>query len=191
MPDEPKQEFTEKDLAELFEKAGKLGAVLALLHFDSYGKDKENVRASLVELVSRINAEKGVIYCRGEVEEVLETEDEAGKSYTTYTEIKVMFSNFDIAIGTCLKYGPLAVEIIEPNELRMNQEQMQNTLLNASSISQQFTNYFMSKLLKKEDLEEFQKNLEKRVEHGKELMKKRDGDASAQAPPANATGKES
>ncbi|HLC47564.1 MAG TPA: hypothetical protein VJI13_00685 [Candidatus Norongarragalinales archaeon] len=170
MPEEQKKDFSEKDLEELFEKAGRMGAILALLHFDSYGRDKENVRASLVDLVSRINAEKGVIYCKGEIEEVLETEDEHGRGFSTYTEVKVLFSNFDIAVGTCLKYGPLTIEILEPNELKMNREQMQNTLLNASSISQQFTNYFMTKLLKKEDLEEFQSNLKKRVERGKELM---------------------
>lgn len=166
-----KKDYTERDLQELFEKAGKMGAILALFHFDSYGRDKEAVRASLVELVSRINAEKGVIYCKGEIEEVLETEDEKGKGFSTFTEVKLLFSGFDVAIGTCLKYGPLTVEIIEPKELRLNQEQMQNTLLNASSISQQFTNYFMTKLLKKEDMEEFQANLQKRIDRGKELMK--------------------
>ncbi|MEK6953537.1 MAG: hypothetical protein AABX01_00900 [Candidatus Micrarchaeota archaeon] len=170
MAEVKKDDYTEKEIAQLFEKAGRMGAILALLHFDSYGKDKENVRASLVDLVSRINAEKGVIYCRGEIEEVIETEGEKDKGFTTYTEVKVLFSSFDIAIGTCLKFGPIAIEVIEPNELRMNQEMMQNTLLNASSISQQFTNYFMTKLLKKEDLEEFQANLQKRVDKGKELM---------------------
>ncbi len=169
---EQKKEFTEKELEALFEKAGKYGAILALLHFDSFGREKETVRASLVELVGRINNEKGVMYCRAEIEEVLETTDEKGKGYSTYTEVKALFSNFDIAIGVCLKYGPVAIEVLQPKELKLNQEQMQNALLNASSVAQHFTNYFMTKLLKKEDFEEFQSNLKKRIEHGKALLRK-------------------
>ncbi len=166
------KKYTEKDIEQLFQRAGKMGAILALLHFDSYGKDKAAVRASLVELVNRINSERGVIYCRGEVEEVLETDDDRGKGFSTYTEVKALFSSFDVAIGVCLKYGPLSVEVLEPKDMRFTAEQMQNTLLNASSVSQQFTNYFMTKLLKREDLEEFQANLKKRVERGKEIMQK-------------------
>ncbi|MFH1257603.1 MAG: hypothetical protein ABIG96_02670 [Candidatus Micrarchaeota archaeon] len=181
MPEE-KKEYTEKELDGLFEKAGKYGAILALIHFDSYGRDKEVVKASLVDLISRINAEKGVAYCRGEIEEVLETEDEKGKAYSTYTEVKVLCSNFDIAIGLALRYGPVAIEVLYPKELKLNTEQMQNTLLSASSISQQFTNYFMSKLLKPDEFADYQENLKKRVEHGKQLM---DGAEKKDEKPAN------
>lgn len=167
---EEKRKFTEKELEELFEKAGKHGAILALLHFDSFGKEKEDVSASLVELISRINAEKGVLYCRGEIEEVLETETDKGKSYSTFTEVKVLFSSLDIAISICLRYGPITIEILEPKELKLNSEALQGTLLNASSVGQQFSSFFMNKLLKDGDLEEFQENLKKRVEHGKKLL---------------------
>ncbi|MFH0971576.1 MAG: hypothetical protein V1835_03330 [Candidatus Micrarchaeota archaeon] len=169
MPEEKKQ-YTEKDLDALFEKASKIGAVLTLLHFDSFAREKEVVAAALVELISRINAEKGVLYCRGEIEEVLETEDEKGKGYSTYTEVKVLFSGLDVAVGICMKYGPVVVEVLQPREMKLNQEQLQNVMLNASSVSQHFTTYFMSKLLKKEDFDDFQKSLKSRVKHGRNMI---------------------
>lgn len=165
------KDYTEKEIEELFERAGKMGAILMLMHFDSYGKEKETVRAALVDLIGRISAEKGIIYCKGVVEDVLETDDEHGKSFSTYAEVKICAGSFDIAVGLALKFGPVTIEVLEPKELKMNVEQMQNALLNASSISQQYTNYFMTKLLKKEDLAQFQENLKKRVDKGLELMK--------------------
>jgi hypothetical protein len=170
MADE-KKKYSEKELDELFEKAGKQGALLCLLHFDSYGRDKETVKAALVDLIGRINAEKGVVYCRGEIEEVLESEDEKGKTVSTYTEVKALFVSLDVAISVCMRYGPITIEVLHPKELKLNLEQLQNTLLSASSVSQQFSNYFMTKLSKKEDLEEFQDNLKRRIAHGKDLMK--------------------
>ena len=168
-----RKKYSEAELERLFIEAGKRGAILAVMHFDAYGKSKDVVKQSIVELVSRITKESGVIYCYGEVEDVRERQDEkGGNEYSTYTEVKVLFSSISRAVSLCLKFAPVAVEIQEPNELKLNANEIQNLMLDASAMSQQFTNFYMSKMLKGGELEEFQGNLRKRAEDGRKLMEK-------------------
>ncbi len=141
------------------------------MHFDAYGRDREVIRNALVELVGRMQAEKGVMYCIGEVEEVLERKLESGESeYSTYTEVKILVSSLSRMVTVCLKYAPVSVEIIEPTSLTVNAEEIQNILLDAAGISQQFTNFYMTKMLTKEELESFQDHLKQRAAKGKDLM---------------------
>ncbi|MFH1106382.1 MAG: hypothetical protein V1787_00650 [Candidatus Micrarchaeota archaeon] len=165
--------YTEAELNQLFRDAGKRGAVLALLHFDAYGRDKEVIRQAIVEMVSSVTREPGVIYAKGEVEEVREGKDKDGNTeFSTYTEVKVLFASLSRALSLCLKYAPVAVEILEPAELKLNAEEIQNIMLDASSISQQYTNFYMKKLLSKEELADFQDHLKKRAEEGRRLLEK-------------------
>ena len=163
----------EKDLEKLFEEASRKGAVLCLLHFDAYGEKAEDVKNALVELTGRITGEKNILYCTGEIEEPMEREEKDGKkAFSTYAEVRVLASSFENMMNLCLRYAPIAIEIEKPREVRLNTEQMQNVLLNASSVSQQYTNYFMQKLLKNEDFDKFQEHLKQRAEMGKKLIEK-------------------
>ncbi len=210
------KQYSEQELERLFAEAGKKGAILALLHFDAYGKDKEVIQGALIDLVSRVTKEPGVIYCRGEVEEVLEKEVPASegvaektgegetrvggapgedkaeegktvgkeeivpgaagkplaKEYSTFTEVKVLFSSLSRAVSLCLKYAPVGIEVLEPKELKLKTEEIQNLMLDASSMSQQYTNFYMQKLLKGEEFEEFQRHLKERAERGKAYLEK-------------------
>ncbi len=178
--EEEQKKYSEAELQKLFEQAGKKGAILAVLHFDAYGKDKEVVKNAIVELVSRITRESGVIYCYGEVEDVRERKDAEGNAeYSTFTEVKVLFSSISRAVSLCLKYAPIAVEIREPRELKLDQLQVQDLMLDASAMSQQFTNFYMEKMLKGGELKEFQEHLKRRAEEGKRLIGKAEGSQKA------------
>ena len=58
-PAAPEKQYSQAELDQLFKDAGKRGAIYGLLHFDAYGRDKEVIRNALVELVGRLQAEKG------------------------------------------------------------------------------------------------------------------------------------
>lgn len=172
-PADPKKEYSEADLDKLFKEAGKRGAVLALLHFDAYGKDGESIKASLVELAGRIQADPAVVYCKGAVEDVYEKKLEDGSTeYSTYMEVKTLFENVGQAVSLCLKYAPVSVEVLEPKELKLDSLGIQNLMLDASGISQQYTLYYMQKMLKGGELEDFQRRLKERADRGKEYIKK-------------------
>ncbi|MBU1197790.1 hypothetical protein KJ765_04755 [Candidatus Micrarchaeota archaeon] len=174
---DPEKQYTEREVENMFKEAGKRGAILVLLHFDAYGTDKEIIKQALVDLVGRVTNEAGVIYCRGEIEEVIEKENAGKKQYSTFTEIKVLFESISRAVSLCMKYAPIAIEVLEPKELKLKANEIQNLMLDASGVSQQFTAFYMEKLLKGEEKEEFQKNLKERAEHGKAALKKAEENA--------------
>lgn len=164
------KKYSEKEVEELFEKATReKGAVLALLHFDAHGKDEETVRNSLIDFVDRMTKEKGVVYCKGEIGEVLKKSDE---SYSTYAEVKVLVASFSDLLNLSLKYGPVAVEILSPSEIRLELDEAHALLLDASRSTQDYVEYIMKKVLKPEDFAKFREQLKYRAEVGKKLMEK-------------------
>jgi len=159
------EKVSEEELEELFEKACKEGAVLTLLHFDAHGPDKKAVEDSLIEFVARLTKERGVLYCRGEVEEAIERET----LYSSCTEVKMLAETFQDLLNVVLRYGPIAVEIIEPKKIELSVESAQSCLLDASQVAQDYSNYIMERLMKKEDFEKFQEHLKRRAEFGSRL----------------------
>ncbi len=165
---EDKKEVSEAELDALFEKAAKEGAVLALLHFDAHGPDEKTVRDLLVDSVSRLTKEPGVIYCKGEIEESIQSQE----LYSSCAEVKVMAESFQDILNVCLKYTPIAAEILKPNEIRLSLEEAQSCLLDASQTSQDYTNYVLQKVLPPEELQKFNEKLKRHAEIGAKLVEK-------------------
>ncbi|MFA6048778.1 MAG: hypothetical protein WC792_02420 [Candidatus Micrarchaeia archaeon] len=165
---EDTKEYSESELDALFDKAAKEGAVLALLHFDAHGADEKTVRDLLVDLVSRLTKERGVLYCKGEIEESIATE----KLYSSCAEVKMMAETFQDLLNLSLRYTPIAIEILKPREIRLSLEDAQSCLLDAAQTSQDYTNYVLQKVLPPEELAKFNDKLKRHAEIGAKLVEK-------------------
>lgn len=167
---EEKKEYSEDDLEELFEKTTRHGAVLSLFHFDAHGEQEQSVRDLLVDLIARLSKEKGMLYCKGEVDEPLKPE--GAEFFSTCAEVKILAESFPVLSTLAFKYTPVAVEILRPKEIRMPLDEAQTCLLDASQISQDYTNYLLKSVMKPEDLEKFEEKLKLHRETGASLVKK-------------------
>lgn len=163
-----KKNITEKDLEALFDEATKRGAVLAHLFFDAHGPTEESVRNSLVDLVSRISQEKGVLYCRGEVEKAVEKDG----LLSSFTEVKILCDHFITLVNVALKYGPVASDLVKPKEVRLELDEAQRLLLDISQASQDYTTYILSNVLPESERVQLQEQVKRRAEFGKELREK-------------------
>ena len=161
-------QFDEKKLEDLFKQAAQRGAVLALYHFDAHGKDQETVKNTLIEFVSRLSNEPGVLYCKGEIEAAIEREG----MFSCASEVKILGENLNVLFNLALRYGPIAIEVLAPNEMRLDVQEIQNLLLDASQTSQDYANYILEKLVKPEDREMLQQKIQRRAELGKQLKEK-------------------
>src|SRR3989344_6539679 len=159
----------EKKLEGLFREAARYGAVLAILHFDAHGKESNAVKDSLVDFVSRLTKEKGVLYCKGEIDEVLDNGD---GTFSTTAEVKILTENFPKMLEVSMRYGPAAIEILEPSEIKLNVQEMQDVLLSASSLSKEYASYVVQKVWGPEELEKYKERVQKQVEEGKRLREK-------------------
>ncbi len=170
------KQYSERDLEELFEKASKEGAVLALFHFDAHGEDEKNVRDLLVDLIARLSKENGLLYCKGEIEESLQSDN----LYSSCAEVKVMAESFQVLLDLSLKYTPIAIEVLKPKDVHLSLEDAQNCLLDASQTAQEFTNYLLQKVLPPEEVEKFNQKLKRHAEIGAKMIEKAHGEKAAE-----------
>jgi len=167
--DKKKYEDVEEDeLEELIGKACKRGAVYAVMHFDAHGSDEKAVKDSLVDFISRLTNEKGVVYCKGEIEPALEKDG----MHSSCAEVKVLGAHFNALLNLALKYGPIAVEILQPKELKLDVQEAQSLLLDASQATQEYSQYILEKTLSEDDLRALQQRVKRRAELGERFRKR-------------------
>src|SRR3989344_7683063 len=142
------QKYSERDLKNLIEETTRHGAVHAMMYFDAHGKDADAVKGSLVEFVSVLTGEKGVLYCKGEVLEpfkrALPTADENAKpeeGYSTSAQVEVLTESFNKMLDICLRFGPVGIEVLDPQEVKLSLEDIHTVLLDASQHAQDYTAY--------------------------------------------------
>ena len=159
---------TERDLDELFKEASKRGAVLALMHFDAHGRTPEFAKNFLVDFLSRLSKEPGVLYCKGEIEATLERDG----VYSTCSEVRILVEKIFVLFDLSMRYGPIAVEIMEPQEFRIDVQEMQNLLLEASKMSMDYSKYIVENTMKPDEASFLAEKMVRRAEFGKKLTQK-------------------
>ncbi|MCX6777719.1 MAG: hypothetical protein NT157_02430 [Candidatus Micrarchaeota archaeon] len=156
----------EEKVRHITEKILKNGGVLSLVYFDVHAKSEEVVKSTLVDLIARLLKEPGVVYAVGEIKETIESDG----TFSTSSEVKVLTGDFASLSRLSARYSPIAVEILEPHEVRLTLGEAQNLLLSISETSQEFADYVVKKVLKGKDLEELNRKLAARSALGKKLL---------------------
>jgi len=157
-----------QDLERLFDEACRKGAVLSLFHFDAHGSSEDEVSGVMVDFIGRMTNERGILYCKGEIEPPLEKE---GK-WSTIAEVKVLSNNLSALLNLAFKYSPIAVEMLKPNEIRLTLEEAQSLVLDASGTAQEYAQYVLEKTMTGDDLKRFRERMKWRAERGREILEK-------------------
>lgn len=160
--------YSAEDLEKLKAETTKYGAVHALFHLDAHGPDKDKVRALLVDYVGAMTREPGVLYCKGTVEEAIEIDD----VFSVAAEVELLGESFNTLHQLALKYGPIAVELLNPPKVILPADKAQHILLDASESMQRFSSYIMDKVLSDEDKIKYQQHLKARAELADKVIKK-------------------
>ncbi|MBI5226746.1 hypothetical protein HY994_05970 [Candidatus Micrarchaeota archaeon] len=174
-------EVSEEELEDLFEESARHGAILATLYFDAHGPSREGIENSLIDFVGRLTKERGVLYCKGEIDPALETEEPTADGlakhlmYSCSTRVRILTEDFSTLLNLCLKYGPLAAEIELPHEIRLSMEEAQSLLLDASQSTQDYVQYIMTKTMKEDEKQKLQEHLRRRSEIAEKIKKRAQG----------------
>ncbi len=171
-------DVSEEELEELFNEATRHGAVLAEMYFDAHGPSKEGIQNSLIDFLNNLQKQPGILYAKGEIEEALESKDENALNdnlrFSCSTRVRLLADRFSTLLGLCLRFGPLAVEIERPHAIELNLEEAQSLLLDASSTTQDYVSYIMSKTMKEDERAKLQEHLKKRAEIAAKIREKHD-----------------
>lgn len=152
------------------EKRLKNGEILARLFIEIQGNDKEAAKKALEKTIfDSLASEKYVTLLNVKFYEILE-EDEKGK-YSGVVEIKSLFRDFRWFVSVIMRYGPSAIEIIEPESYTLNLDEMQSLVIDVSELSQTFSSQILTLLKDKERGELYKKFLLEQEEKKEEQKK--------------------
>jgi len=113
----------------------KEGAILARIFIEVQGNDKESAEKALEKTVFESLAnEKDVTLLHAKLFEF--HKDSKGKFFSGVAEIKFLVRDFRWFISVVMRYGPSAIEIIEPHSVTLSLDEMQDILIDVSGMSQ-------------------------------------------------------
>ena len=156
---------------EITDKTIEAGGILALLYFDMQSKTKEDLQPLMAELINNnLLKTKGVVYCYGSIEEPILVDE----MFSSSAALTVLFENMSALINIAFGYTPAAIEILRPeSEFRIKTNELQSALVGIAQISTNYSKYVLEKVLKKEDFESLEKNIQRREELGRKILEKK------------------
>jgi len=99
------------------------------------GAPKEHVEQTMVKVIEIIKANKEHEIIKNEISEPTESEfpdpnnaENKIKIWSTFTEIEADFQSFDALTNFCFEFMPSSIEILEPLELKIDAQEVNNTL---------------------------------------------------------------
>jgi len=164
-------EKTKKTPDEVIDEAINNGGTLAVLYFDMHGKSPETIKNLMIDFVTRVTKEPGVVFAYGEIDAPIELDDGV---YSTSVEVRALTRDVRTLVALCLKYVPAGVEILRPHQIKMDIGNLQNILIDISSYAFNMTNALLRKGFTEEQKRELARRLKKREELGRRLLRKDD-----------------
>ncbi|MGC8496211.1 MAG: hypothetical protein ACP5RM_01110 [Candidatus Micrarchaeia archaeon] len=160
--------MAKNELEALTEEKISKGGILVKLYFDMQNVDKEKLQPLMTDLINEhLMKEPGVVYCYGAIDEPIESNG----VYITNAIVTLLVENFIPLVGIALRYSPAGIEIIKPmKEIVFKPSALQAMLMDLSMFSLNYSKYVLEKVLKPEDIEEINKQIENRIEMGKKLL---------------------
>lgn len=155
----------EAELKQLITEACTRGAVHVKLFLDAHGPDKKATEDALIELVAKLTKERKVLYCKGEIERSIE----ADKLFSSFASVDLVTADLNALVNIALRYAPGSVEVIEPATVAVSAKQVQDTVLDASQNTQQYSKFIMESTMTPEQKRDFAEMLKRKVEHGAKM----------------------
>jgi len=108
------------------------GYILCRCIVEIAGTPKSHIEKTIRLVVENIKNEgKDVILKSGDIFKTKEVEMKdvkKGKLYSTYAELELLFKNMPILIGFCFDFMPSSLEILEPEDLRLETKEVAGLL---------------------------------------------------------------
>ncbi len=108
--------------------------IKAIFYIEAQGNNREVVIKSLENLVEKLKEEKGVIIEKEFFDRVIENEG----LYSSVVELTLSFVDLVTYLKTAIKYGPSAIEILEPEKIEISAKDFLLSIGEIIAISRKF-----------------------------------------------------
>jgi hypothetical protein len=158
------------DAEKLTKDTVKNGGVLAMLYFDVHAKTKDAVEDLGRGFINTIIQRDGVVFAYGEIDEPVGGEE--GKNWSTSVSVKVLTKDFTALANICMAHSPFTVEILRPDEIKMQIAEAHELLGIMSATTADYKRYILTKLATPEELAGLQEALGRRAGMGRKIKEK-------------------
>jgi len=134
------------------------GGVLATLYLEVQGNNEETAKKALEKTVfDQLRMDKKVFLLEARMFEL--KKDEKVEVYSGVAEVKVLARDFRWFINTVMRYGPSAIEIIEPEEVHLSCDEMHSLVADVADVTQSLSSQILILLKDEERLAFYNKML--------------------------------
>jgi len=125
------------------------GCILARIFIEVQGNDKDTCQKALERTIfDSLASEENVSMINVKFYEL--TSDPEKSYFSGVVEVKLLLRDFRWFVSVVMRYGPSAIEIIEPHSVKLSLDEMQSLLADVSELSQTFSSQIFT-LLKDEE----------------------------------------
>jgi hypothetical protein len=158
-------------MEEVTHKALAKGGLLAKIYFDMQSEKPDDLQPLMADLINnRLLKSPGVIYCFGAIDEPIKTD----ATYSTSAIVTVLFKDLWSLVNVSFAFTPAGIEILKPErEYVLKSGDLQALALNVASVSLDYSNFILSRALKKEDYDKLKDDMKHREELGKKLIERK------------------
>jgi len=148
MPDKPLHEKKFNQDLDVEEKLGE-GAILAKFFIEVQGNDKEVAKKALDKTIYDNLLQEARAYVL-EVKmfdlEKYEGTEKKKNYFSGVAEVRILVDDFPSFVNVIMRYGPSAVEILHPEEVKLNYEEMHTLVSDVSALAQVYASKIMTML---------------------------------------------
>ena len=127
--------------AEADEKVQNEKYIRAWAAFEVLAINEDKAKESLTNLINKIDQDNKIQVYEKEFSEPVKVENPTKtikQAYSITCDLKLIAKNIDNLLQFVISYGPSAIEIIEPNEIKMQIGEVQNILNTVSGMMHKF-----------------------------------------------------
>lgn len=120
----------------------KEGSVLTTLYLEVQGNDEKAAKEAIEKTVfEKMAVDKYLTLLEAKMFEI--KKDEEAGSYSGVAEVKLLTPDFRWFINAIMRYGPSAIEIIEPEKYTLSPDEMHSLVADVSEIVHAYTTQIM------------------------------------------------
>lgn len=118
------------------------GGVHARVYLEVQGTDLEASKTALENSVyNKLGAEKHISILTVKMYDI---KKEEGEYFSGVSEVELVADDFRWFVNTVLRYGPSAIEIMEPDEVKLGPEQMHSIIADVSDFAHMYSQQIIS-----------------------------------------------
>jgi len=154
-----------KNFEKLKHKVIDNGGYFVRFYFDMHANDADNLQNIMVGFVGKITKEEGVPMAVAEIDEALETEG----TFSSTAKVSILTNSFSDLVRLTQTYAPIAIEVEEPLDAKIDAGEMQQALMGISTTNQELTQHILTRTMTDEQKKKFEKHMVIKAILGKKI----------------------